>query len=96
MDAPGNEAHDWEVVDHELFLLGSEKIARARPECFRGRIAGSFFLRTLRWSEVYGRDILCRSLTLPGALLAFSWFLHDHHPAIIELKLSGSLEAPLS
>jgi hypothetical protein len=84
MNAPGDETHDGQMFDHELFLLSSEKIARARPERFCGK--RSFLLRTLRWGQVYGGDVLCRSLSLPGTLLAFSWFLHDHHPAIIEPK----------
>jgi hypothetical protein len=89
MDPPGDETHDGQMFDHELFLLGSEQIARARPERFRGRVGGSFVLRAFRWGEVYEWDILCRSITLPGTLLAFSRFLHDHHPAIIEPKIVG-------
>jgi hypothetical protein len=82
MDTPGDKAHDGQVLDHELFLLGSEQICGSRAQ--RLRNGRSFFLCTLRGDVVDRADILRRLTATPRTSLAFSCLLHIHHPTCVE------------
>jgi hypothetical protein len=72
------------MLDHELFLFGSEQIAWPRPERWCGH-GGRHFPRVVESgrgrSLVHYAHFWRRWSIPPGTPLTFSCFLHNHHPA---------------
>jgi hypothetical protein len=72
------------MLDHELFLFGSEQIGRSRPYGQYGRNGRRILLCTLRSDMVYRADVLRRLSIPPRTSLTLSCFLHIDHPTCVQ------------
>src|ERR1700722_3771129 len=83
MDAPGDKAHDGQMLDHKLFLFGGEQIGGPGPHGYSGHKGRRFFLCTLRSDMVDRADFLRRCSIPPRTSLTLSCLLHIHHPTCV-------------
>ncbi len=77
VNAPGNEAHDRQVVDHELLLLRAQGAGLLRVGGFGQSRTATPILRDRQYQ---GRNGLRQKAHLPLPFLNSSNFLHAYHP----------------